>query len=159
MMYKARDLEREYGAPLRWLHSSQKSVMDAWHNTTSGKRNPDVYHRIEKSRCNHVKLMKARVHSERLPEDAPVPDDVRFWRAVDSTYKRAVEAGLWKSRKEPRSAPLPNHQRVYFKVGKQIRSVRMDPVSPRVENGINFLVREKMMVWKLVQDGRIKLKD
>jgi pentatricopeptide repeat protein len=159
MMYKARDLEREYGAPLRWLHATKKTVTDAWYDSTSGRRNPDVYHRIEETRRNHVKLMRARVHSERHPEDAPVPDGVQFWRAVDSTYKRAVEGGLWIPRKEPRSVPLPNHQREYFKVGKQVRSVPLDPVSPRVDTGINFLVREKMMVWKLVQGGRIKLKD
>lgn len=159
MRYRGRDLERDYGIPLRWLHVSRSTLSEAWYDSTTGRRNRDRYLRIEKARHKHVKLMRARILSDRLPEDAPVPEDVQFWRAVDSTYKRAVAAGLWKPRLEPRSVPAPNHKRQYYKEGKLVKYVRTDMVARRVETGMNFLVREKMMVWKLVQKGRIKLKD
>lgn len=159
MKYRGRELERDYGIPLRWLHATKSTLSEAWYDSTTGRRNPDIYHRIEEARHKHVKLMRSRIHSERLPEDAPVPEDIQFWRAVDSTYKRAVAAGIWKPRREPRSVPLPNYRRQYYKQGKLVKYVRMDMAFPRVETGMNFLVREKMMLWKLVQKGRIKLKD
>jgi hypothetical protein len=40
---------------------------------------------------------------------------------------------------------------------KLIRRVPLVKVARRIDSGLNFMVREKYRVWKMVRDGMLKL--
>jgi hypothetical protein len=156
MVYKARDMEREYGIRLcSTSRVSMKTIASDWENITSGRRNKDEYHLVRRKLTKrHVSIMRARKLSERLEGDQ-VPEDVRLWREIEKTYDAVIAAGLWNRWNPPRETPVP--VRRYIKVGRKIIRVRMDRTGMRVNAGLNFKVREKMAVWRLVKSGRLKL--
>ena len=157
MKYRARELQREYGIPLRNSGISREKVLKEWLEISSGRRNMDVYHRIPTPFKIHVKLMKARKLSETLSTAAKVPEDVKLWREIEKTYDSAVDSGKWKPLTPPRRNPIPDYQRRYVMDGKLIRRVRLVKVARRIDSGLNFMVREKYRVWKMVRDGMLKL--
>jgi pentatricopeptide repeat protein len=156
MVYRAHDMEKEYGIRLcSTTRVSMKTIASTWEDVTSGRRSTDEYHLVGRKLVKrHVSIMRARKLSERLEEDQ-VPEDVRLWREIERTYDAVVAAGLWKRWNPPREIPVP--LRRYIKVGRKIRRVRMDRTGLRVNTGLNFKVREKMAVWRLVRSGRLKL--
>jgi len=159
MKYRARELQREYGIPLRKLGISREIVLREWLKVSSGRRNTDIYHRIPTSLKMHVKLMRARKWSERLDDQFDVPEDVKLWREIERTYDSAVTAKKWKPLIPPRQNPIPDYQRRYVMDGKLIRRVRLVKVARRIDSGLNFMVREKYRVWKMVRDGKLTLEE
>jgi len=156
MYYRGRDLEREYGVPLD-RPMSKDEVAKAWVDATTGNRNPDVFHRIVRSSREHVRMMRAKKHSEQLAEDQDISEDVARWREIERTYDAAVAAGVWKPRDPPRDVPIPNPVRQYNRHGNIMKPVPIDPIPNRLKSGLNFAVKEKVMVWEMVQRGAIKL--
>ena len=161
MIWRARDLEREYGIPLRKKGVSSKAVLVWWKKWTSEGRNEDSLCFVQRRLWEHVKWMKARKLSLQLDDAAGnIPEDVWQWRQIEETYAKAVSLGKWKPRPEPLMAPLPKINRSYTSDGRKYRLVRslikIDPPSRRVESGLNFKVREKIKVWKMVQKGELK---
>jgi hypothetical protein len=158
MKYKGREFEREYGIPLLRT-MSEMDILKEWMEATSSRRNNDTFHRIPISLQKHLRLMKARKLSESLNGDEEIPEDVLRWREIEKTYNEAVEMGVWKILSPPRLRPLPDYQRVYVKEedSGHVRRVRLAMAARRVESGMNFTVREKYKVWKMVQNGKLKL--
>lgn len=165
MVWRGRDLEREYGISLP--RKFQKDVLTRWVERTSedGKGKEDPLARVPKGLREHVRMMKARKTSLKLssssdPSSAGIPEDVTLWRQIEATYSKAVSAGLWKPRPEPLTLPLP---KIYPSMSgnrnyRRVRNlVKIEPPWRRVEGGLNFLVREKVKVWKMVNRGELKL--
>jgi hypothetical protein len=156
MKYRARELQREYGIPLRSSGISREKVLKEWMEVSSERRNGDIYHRIPTPFKMHVILMKARKLSERL-DATNVPEDVKLWREIEKVYDSAVTSGKWKPLASPRRNPIPDYKRRYVMDRKLIRRVRLVEVARRIDSGLNFIVREKYRVWKMVRDGLLRL--
>ena len=159
MKYKSRDFEREYGIPLRRKTVSENDILRAWYDSTTSLRNNDIYHRVPEKLRNHVKLMRARKHSEQFNGVEEAPEDVHWWREIENTYKAVVAMGAWQPKQPPRAIPLRNHRRQYVRQGKRMGPVRINMVARRVKSGWNFIVRGKYMVWRKVQKGELKLEN
>jgi hypothetical protein len=172
MVWRGRDFEREYGIPLPRVKSGLRGVVMArWVKSTSptGGRNQDPLHRVPEGLRKHVKMMRARKLSVKLENEndghddttLTIPDEVLLWRQIEDTYSKAVSSGVWKPRPEPLVVPLPRTHGYNISEGREVGRVRrldkIEKPSMKIEGGLNFMVREKVMVWKMVQSGELKL--
>jgi hypothetical protein len=143
MILKGRAFEREYGMKLPENPRSLSELENDWKNITLGNRNPDRFHRVPHRYRTHVQWMDARKLSQELVGKEDVPEQVRLWRTIEKAYDSVVASGQW--------TPWPPPKRMDI---QRPASPRDQP--SRLTSGWNYIVRERLVVWKMIEQGAIK---
>ena len=159
-----REFERRYGIPLKREKLKENEVDEEWSMRARGKHHPDPFHRVPEDLREHSRIMKVRNWSEKLSkrkgkpgEEQDIPEDVRFWRQVEAMFQIAVETGVYEPETPPEGFPRQTRIAPRRQIARKLNVPGFPMPVKRVDGGLNFLVREKLKVWKMIQEGKIKL--